>query len=1536
MLQISEFYGLKALRRIGRIILIPLIGILILLLFSMIAIQIPAVQTKIATYVVKELNETFQTEISVDRVHIDFFGDINLNGVKAKDDRGTQFVDIERLQAKLSLTGLIMEPNRIAIRKLNLYNPEVRVITYKNDSISNFISLINKFSKSEKEEPSDFKLRGILNVIDGELLIRNENLEGYKQDWVDATNLNIGIENFRLENGEIWADLNSMNFIGKRNGEVYDLKNLSGKVHYSDKEIRVDNMDLETSDSHLNGHLVLSYDSMDDMKDFLNKVNWDMELKDDSKVNFKDIRYFVDDFDKNSSIDVMGIVSGTLNDLQLVDFQLSGEGAFVAARELKFLDMTNENISIDSESLKVRASYQGLQDLLPTFIGRTIPDFMNRFGTMDYSGDFNLDPNRIDIDGYAITGLGDADLDVRLDDYRGNLKYSGELTADHLNLKQITEVQELGFVKGNIRFDGQGTDVRTLKIDAEGQMAYLDLMGKRYQNVDLDGRLENQKFQGFLSVRDTQLNANYNGSFDFSVQPFKLNFTSDIRHINLDYLGITKDLNAQLRAELEGDFQFSNLDDFLGEIRMRDVHFSSKNDTLDLAYAHIISSKSEDVQKIDLDIPGYLKGQIQGRYRLSQLPDALMNSVGTTTLMTYEPRAVDPGQSFNFFFEVEQDLFTMFDPRIQVAPGTILDGVVDSNSNSLVAEMSSSEIGFDGFNIYHPLINIDTSKETEQIYIRSDSLLAKSVMLYNVDIHTTPIQDSLLVKTNFELGKEFPMDFDLNLFHTTDEENNLVFGFSPSTIQIDETQWLLNPGNDRNSNRVLVNLKQNFFELQDLLFESDEQKLLLDGYFASNTDYRLHANLDELDLSKIIPKGLLGELQIDGIADGEINVVRTQDEFKPLMEVEIAQLALNKYGLGDLTVNGVYNVDQNIFDLEMFLEQEQVQVLYVNGYIDNKPAMPEINLVASLDDLNFNFVESFLSAAMSKVRGMVSGNMRFTGPIDSPNFEGMLDLANLGFTVDFLNVDYQFDGINTVPVFKETGGQGFITLDQLPFRDTKFNTRGEVTGNLLFRDFATWFLNLSFNTDNLLVMNTNMSHNDLFYGRVFGQGAFSLFGPPERLDISATATINEGSEFTINTGATKVESQSNLVRFIPEGEKSKDDGTPKGMNIDLDISASPETTINLIFDPLSGDMVTANGSTQNLLFHMNRTGNMTLDGTYTLESGVYKLRQVELLNRDFDIEPGSYVSWDGGSPFNADMYINATYERTVSNVGEYLGAGYSQTYDVVLGILISESLEDPQMDFNLSIPKAGTDVQSMIEYKFNLDPDEKMIQFGAVLLIGQFMTNTETVLTAGATSTGAGIALKQLGGIIDSIIAGSGVAVDLDYVTGSNMSQTSDRFKTGLRVDLSPRWTINGALGVAVGNTTGFDDATTVETEIQWDISRNMNKSTVINFFTRPTNFGVQNFGGAGNFQSFGAGVIYNTSFDRISEIFKKDTVETSPVVPSFFDAEPPSLFDLHLEEPSDTIPETESEKSDTLSETDLSKSNSPKRKSTHSLVRFK
>lgn len=1437
----------------------------------MIAIQIPAVQTKAAQFAIKELNKTFGTQIHIDKISIEFFGDINLYGVSVKDKYGLDFIEIQKIQTKISLTGLIRNPNHLTLGQLQMYEPKIKVITYKNDSTSNFIEFIDSFSSdTPSTEESLFRLNGDLIAKNGKLLLQNQNLEPNEQNWVEAKNLNLKIENFRLINDDIWADLKHLSFDGKRNGEDYKLVNLSLKFHLSDKEMRFDGLNFKTQDSDFSGNLTFSFDPVQGMSNFEDSVQWDLNFNENSKIGFKDIRYFVFDFNKDSQFEVQGSINGSLNDLNLNDLQITNEGLFLAVHSMNLKNMVSDaEFSFHSESLKAKTSYQNLNNLLPSFIAQSIPDFIDRFGVMDYKGDLSLSSDQIIAKGSTVTALGSADLDVQLNDYSNNLKYKGSLTTSNMDLRKISEQESLGFIAGTFHFNGQGTDIEHLKIDTNGQLRYLDLFGKRYSNIRLDGNLSNQQFTGFASIRDANLNLNYNGKLDFSKKEIFMDFESKIDYLDLDYLGVTDSLNAVVSGNIDGKFSFSTIDDFDGNLNLSEIYFVSNTRSLIIENADISSFETDNNKKLKLQIPGYLDGEINGQYRLSQLPDAIMNALGSYTLISYTPEKVDTEQRFSFYFEFGEDLLSLLDTGIQIAPGTVVDGFVNTTSNFLTAELSSQSIGYDGIQMFAPLLNIDTSKEKEQIYVRSDSLAIKNVMLYKVGAHTTPIQDSLIVKTSFQMGREFPMSFDLNLFQTLDEEKNLILGFSPSTIQIDENTWQLNPDNHPNTNRAVVNFDKNYYELQQLLLESGEQKLLLDGYYLNEQNYKLNADLEHLILTQIIPQYLLGEMEINGIANGKLDITRTEDKLEPLMNLKVLDFSLNGYELGDLNLNGFYNIAQSVFDLELFIEQQQVQVLYASGFIDNKPDKPEINASVSLDDFNFNFIESFLSAAMSNVRGMISGNMRFSGPFDSPDFEGNLDLNNLGFKVDYLNVDYSFDGVNTVPVSKQSGGQGFISLEEIQFRDTKYGSKGEVSGQVLFRDFATWFLNLSFNTGNLLVLNTNMSHNDLFYGKVFAQGAFGLFGPPERLDISATATVNEGSEFTINTGATKIETENRLVRFIPEKEKKEENLDGNGMNIDLTISASPQTTVNLIFDPISGDRVIANGATNGLKFRMTRTGSMTLDGEYNLQSGKYKFRQVPLLNRDFEIKSGSYVRWNGGAPFDADMHITANFDKTVTNVGDYLNTGYSQAYDVVLGILISESLANPQMEFTLNIPKGGTDVQSLLDYKFNLDPDEKMIQFGAILLLGQFMTETEQVLAGSAASSGAGLALKQLGGIISSIITGGSVSVDVDYVSSSEVSNMSDLFKTDVKFNLSPRWTFNGAVGVPVGN--GINDATTGEAEIQWDISKQMDKTMVVNFFTRPTNFGVQNFGGAGNFQSFGGGITYKTSFNRFSEAFRPE-----------------------------------------------------------------
>ena len=179
-------------------------------------------------------------------------------------------------------------------------------------------------------------------------------------------------------------------------------------------------------------------------------------------------------------------------------------------------------------------------------------------------------------------------------------------------------------------------------------------MDKRYENVMVNGRLENQRFTGYMSVRDSKMYADYDGFFDFSKKTYRLDFVSDVQHLDLDYLGVTKDMQASVKANITGDFSFSNLDDFIGALEMSDVEYRSKDKNLNIDHAHIISSKDGDNQNLNLDVPGYLKGQVNGKFRLSQLPNALINSIGKTTLITFEPKKTDPNQNFNFYFIINK------------------------------------------------------------------------------------------------------------------------------------------------------------------------------------------------------------------------------------------------------------------------------------------------------------------------------------------------------------------------------------------------------------------------------------------------------------------------------------------------------------------------------------------------------------------------------------------------------------------------------------------------------------------------------------------------------------------------------------------------------------------------------------------------------------------------------------------------------------------------------------------------------------------
>ncbi|WP_313255233.1 translocation/assembly module TamB domain-containing protein [Empedobacter sp.] len=1454
---------MKIVRRIGRFLLSLIILVLTLVLTVAIAIQIPAVQTKIAHFALEKLNKSLNTQMYVDSVDIDFFGRIYFHGVKIKDDHKYDFMKSKTLETTINLWTLLpgIKKDYIDLSEVKLIEPEIRVITYKGDSISNFIKFVNGFSSDKPKDPKKiFKLDGDFILEDGKVSIVNQNSGNV---WLDSKQLNMTVKKFRLVDSDITADLENFCFVATKNKERYNVQNFTGKVHYSKKEIRVWNLNLRTDTSVLNGNFLLSYDDPSDMGEFADKVRWDVFFDRGSKINFKEIRYFTPLFDKNSSVDLYGKVNGTLNNLTFSDFELKGEDNYVGASRLQLQDVLHGSLlNFSTRNVKINTSYQKITKLLPTFVSNKIPNMLTRFGNLNYRGDISLNPNEIHANGYAVSGLGDADIKAQIKNYK-NVKaliYKGTLDAKNLNLRQLTNAKDLGYVSGKFRFDGRGTDLKNINLDVDGTLRYLDLMGKRYQNITVDGLVKNYQFNGLFDIKDPNLNAQLKGKINFSGKPYDFDFTSNIRQINLDFLGVTKNLNAIVRGDVEGNFKLTNINDFRGNIDVKNLYFRSKKDTLELSHVMLNSQIDGSHKIMTLDVPDYMKATVDGKFNITEVANVINNSL-VDLVPSFRHKKVSPNQAFSFDVYVQENLLQYIDPSISIEPDTHVKGYIDGTKNQLEATLDTPGIKYAGIQLFQSNVNLNTIAELPTLNAKIDSMKVSGVTINAINVNSIPKNDTMIVKTDFNIGRKNPILFNLNLFHTVQNNNDLIFGFSPSTIQIDSTQWTINHLNDANSNRVIFNRINKSLKVEDLSLESEEQYLKVSGLFNNNVDYNFNADFKDLHLEKIIPKTLLNNLKIVGIANGKVDIIRTKEKLEPTLEAKIDKLGLNDFELGNLTLQGGYNVADKQFNFETSLQKEQIQSLVAYGNIINKPTGPEVDVDANFDEFHIDFLEGFLKSVFSNMRGTLSGDLKITGPIDLPNLSGNMIAKDLGLKVNFLGTDYLFEGENDLFVFKEGAGQGVIRLNDIAFKDTAYNTKGKVDGLILFRNLSKWGLNLDFDTDNLLVMNTSIKDNELFYGKVFAKGNVSMFGAVEELEIAGDATVVGNSELTINTGSTTIESENNLVRFVPnqhldEKSKNNEPHAPKGMSIDVNINAYPNAMVNLIFDAATNDKATARGTAENLRFLMNKAG-LSITGVYNIESGTYEFRQFPLIPKDFKIKKGSSVQF-AGNPLDATLNITAEYQRSVSNVGDYLGVGYSQIYDALLSINISETLKKPIIDFGLTIPNAGSDINSQLQSKFRSNTEEQMLQFSYILLTGKF--GDASAVQSGVTSTAADIGLSTIAGMLSSIA--NNVDIQMEYVGGSAQSETNDKIRTSVSYRVNNRLSLRGSYGIAVTNNRNVQENFDGNFDVSYDISKLNNGSLVLKAFTKPTTFGLLP-GMENNLnQSFGVGIQYNKSFE--------------------------------------------------------------------------
>lgn len=1490
-----------------------------------IIINLPVTKRWAANQALQIVNRDFKAQMSTESVEVNFFGNVKIKGLKIKDYKGLDFITSKEFIANsdwFSLATNIGKNNSLSFNSLTLKNADVKVITYKGDSISNFIRFTQLFDSGKKKDPSKppFQLNSRLQILDSKVSIVNQNSPGEAGKWLTATNFNLKAPNVKVNGGNISALINNMSFVTKRWGKSHFVDTFSTELSMTEDYLSLKDLTLNTDHTLLQGNIKFNLNK-GSWADFADRVRWDMNLQQGSQLSGYDISYFVTNWDNFKPFNVSGKMTGPLNKFYLENFLIRNPDVNIATKTMKVNNLLKGNFLIETNNLSTDFTYKDLKAMMPSFISKKMKNFADDFGRLKYNGAAKVNPDQVYVSsGNLMTGIGQAKITkFSLTGYSTAMpKYSGIAEVKDLNTSVITKNKSVGLISGRFDVNGQSFDVNTMRLTTKSQISSIEIMNKEINNLYLDGLLDHKKYNGLITVNDEQAKATIKGLIDFSTSRISMNVDADVNYLNMNYF-TNKPGNQIVSGKVNGKMALSSINDLTLDVEANNINFATATQKYSIPNAKLKTFIENGGRVIEVDAPGAANGKISGRYNLGDLAGMVENGLNKI-LVGPPPRKLYRGQNFTMNFDVQQGLVSYFLPDLKIPQGAKVEGQYDGNSNNLILNVDAASLKYimtkeqeiteadkalaaanpeykinerdkitrDSAMVDSVMVRINTANLDEQIFARISRVEYNKNILKDVTLSGRNENNTILhLATKFKHGSpedelaDQLKEYAINVNQSTNTAGDFVFRFEPTEVKFNEVTWAIDTSPELNHS-ITYRKKEGDFDVRNLRIYSDNSALFIkEGQFKSAKDFYVDAEVDNFAIEKLLEMQSGGNsMDIKGLANGSVKIRMDKSTLQPLVDMTIDDIMMNGNDMGDITISATNGFSLNVYDVDIKVNSAGVignNSLHVTGTVNNNNASPTIDLTAEMRDFDVAFAQQFVKTIFGNLRGKATGDLKVTGKFSDLDYSGDIALKDFGLKLLFTGVDYSF-GDTVIPLTK-----GLAILNNIEVHDGRTNSKGNISGAIQFETISSMGVNLVMRADNLLMLNTTQKDYDLFWGRIYGQGDLYVDGPVSGLSITTpNMKALSGSTFTFNSGSTSNVEEFKMLRFLKEGkdglvtleEKKK---TGANMNIDFSLDVDKGTTVNvLIGDDVGNIMV--KGAAEKLRFQMSRQGNIAMNGTYKVDNGTFVSKAI--LNKTFQIEKGSSIRWDGDAMKPA-LDITANYVRMVSNAGEYLNMGSIQPISILLQANITQSLIDPKVDLNVTALDVSSQVRETLAAKMSQD-GEKVLQFGSVLLLSSFnVSNTGGVdvdVAGVAQSSGYNMLLKQLGSVLNTM--SNEFQIDLNYVKGDQYSNTGDRANAGVSFALSPRIKVKTGLGIPLSKTENTEaNYLSGEGTIEYDISKNNDGSLILRGYSKPSNIGMVNGAGSNGTanQAYGGGIVWSKSFNSLFKKGKKDKKVQDP-----------------------------------------------------------
>ena len=766
-------------------------------------------------------------------------------------------------------------------------------------------------------------------------------------------------------------------------------------------------------------------------------------------------------------------------------------------------------------------------------------------------------------------------------------------------------------------------------------------------------------------------------------------------------------------------------------------------------------------------------------------------------------------------------------------------------------------------------VQVDNSNPLFNTFIEIDSVATSFYNVSDFNLINVTLNDTLFIRSEFTGGPRNDDVFNLNLYHTINENNNSVVGLQKSDIKFKESVWHLNE-KENSSNRVIFDKGFRDIRIDSLVLSHGNEEIRLAGQVRDSTYKNLQMEFDQVDLYKITPE--IDKLSLGGIVDGTLQLLQQNGAYYPNSSLTVKDLEVNDQLMGNLNLDVMGNKDLSFYNVNATLRNEGLESLSAIGEISVSNNSPTIDLDVILRNFNMAAFSALGDNVITNIRGFVSGEADVTGDYRNPDITGTLQLKEAGLSIPYLEVDYAFANNAVVNLTQQQ-----FNFDEIRIRDTKYNTTGILDGTISHTNFSKWVLGLNLTTDRLLVLDTEKEEDVLYYGTAFIGGNAAIYGPTSELVIDVVGSTRSGTVFKIPINEGESLGDTSFIHFLsPEEKAARLAGKEielqevKGLELNFDLDVTSEAQIEIDID---GSILRGKGA-GTLLMEINTLGKFNMWGDFIVNTGEYIFNYGALQKR-FLVQPGGSINWSG-NPAQADLNISAIYEAHANPAIILENPAISRSIPVDVVINLQGELLHPDISFDLEYPNVASTVRSELEYKVGTSTNTEMQAF-SLLTLGQFYTPDVLGGNAGAAIVG-GVFQSASSSLFSNLLTDdSGVfQVGLNYEQGSRTPEqtTADRFGVTLSTQISDRVLINGQVGVPVGGVT----ETVIVGNLEIEFLLNEEGNLRAKIFNRENN--IQYIGEELGFTQ-GVGLSYQVDFDTFKEllhkIVNKEVTATTP-----------------------------------------------------------